>query len=172
MVKCLICDKELISLKALSQHIRFHNISSKDYYDRFLIIDEKEKHCKYCGKETNFRNISLGYQNFCNLKCSNNDEERKEKFRQSYLSNDLSIVKETREQTNLKRYGYKSVLENKIIRNKGKQTILEKYGVNFPIQNAEIKERTKQTNLEKYGVQNPMQNLFIKEKPVKCHSIN
>jgi hypothetical protein len=126
MVKCLICDKELISLKALSQHIRFHNISSKDYYDRFLTIDEKEKYCKYCGKETNFRNISLGYQNFCNLKCSNNDEERKEKFRQSYLSNDLSIVKETREQTNLKRYGNRNANLVEDIKNRNRESFLKK----------------------------------------------
>jgi len=74
MIKCEICEQELVSLKALSQHIRFHNITSKVYYDQYLRTNSQEGICLTCGKETKFKSLSSGYQKFCNLKCSNNNK--------------------------------------------------------------------------------------------------
>lgn len=75
-MNCEICKKDLISLKSLSQHIRFHNVSSKEYYDKYL-KKENEEICVTCGEKTKFKNLSKGYQKFCNLKCSNNNNDIK-----------------------------------------------------------------------------------------------
>ncbi len=65
---CHICQKKLISIKSLSQHIINHSISSKEYYDKYL-KKENEGTCLTCGKETKFINLSKGYQHHCGLKC-------------------------------------------------------------------------------------------------------
>lgn len=75
-MKCEICKKELVSIKALSQHILNHNINSKDYYDKF-IKTSNEGICKTCGKETKFKNLREGYQNHCNSKCANSKESKR-----------------------------------------------------------------------------------------------
>jgi very-short-patch-repair endonuclease len=51
-------------------HIHTHNISTKDYYDKF-IKKENEGKCKRCNKETKFASINSGYQLFCSRSCSN-----------------------------------------------------------------------------------------------------
>ncbi len=99
---CEVCKKELVSTKALSQHIRFHNITSQEYYDKYL---GNSKECEECGKKTNFLDLTRGYQKFCSLRCSNNNKNRKEKFRESYLRNDLEQIKNKRKKTNFERYG-------------------------------------------------------------------
>jgi len=63
---CEVCKKELVSTKALSQHIRFHNITSQEYYDKYL---GNSKECEECGKKTNFLDLTRGYQKFCSLRC-------------------------------------------------------------------------------------------------------
>ena len=55
------------------------------------------------------------------------------------------------EETNLKKYGVKSVLSSKECREKIKQTNLERYGFEYSWQNKEVREKIKQTNLERYG---------------------
>jgi len=77
MIKCRICNKRLISIKALSQHIRFHNITSKHYYNKYL-RKVNEGICRTCKKKTKFISLSSGYQKFCNSKCSNNNKNVKE----------------------------------------------------------------------------------------------
>ena len=47
MIKCEICGKELVSIKALSQHIKNHDITSKDYYLKYI---GEQKKCEECGK--------------------------------------------------------------------------------------------------------------------------
>lgn len=71
MVYCEICKFEFNNLKALSSHIRMHNICSKDYYDTFIKIDG-DGIC-YCGNETNYKSITFGYHTFCSTKCQSND---------------------------------------------------------------------------------------------------
>lgn len=128
--KCVICGFEVKNKKGVSHFNLKHNLTSKQYYDRY-IKQEHEGFCNQCGKETKFLNWK--YQKFCSLKCSNNNENRKLLFSKSYKLNDLKLIKNKRENTNLIRYGNKNA--NKVL---------------------EIKLKTKRSCLKKYGVENPM----------------
>lgn len=136
MIKCEICGKEVISIKALSQHILNHKITSKEYYDKYF-KKENEGICLFCKSETKFKSLKEGYQKYCNLKCSNNSQERKVKFKQSYLKNNVEEINRKKIQTNIEKYG----------------------GVGFQI--PEQARKAKETMLNKYGVSNYKQKDFI-----------
>ena len=67
-VKCQICDKIFNKLQSLAYHIKIHNITSKDYFDKFLKKDENEGICNVCNKPTIFYSLVKGYSNYHN-KC-------------------------------------------------------------------------------------------------------
>jgi len=71
---CKICYKNFKSIKSLQTHISHgHKITSKTYYDKYLKKD-KEEIC-YCGKETNYINLNLGYHKYCSVKCLSKSDE-------------------------------------------------------------------------------------------------
>jgi 5-methylcytosine-specific restriction endonuclease McrA len=72
-VKCEICGKEFKRYKSLSCHLRKHNTTSKEYYDKFL-KKNGEGICPVCGKETNFYGMKKGYAKFCSNRCANSKE--------------------------------------------------------------------------------------------------
>ncbi len=129
MVSCKICKADLVSMKALSQHIRNHKVKSEEYYNQFIKTDESEGICKECKKPTKFKSLTTGYQKFCGLKCSNNNKERIKEFQKSYKQNNMTEVKAKRERTNLKLYGNKIANRNPEIKEKTKQRVIEKFGV-------------------------------------------
>jgi len=65
MIKCKICTEEFKSFALLSSHIRFkHNMKSYDYSLKY-VYNGKIPLCKCgCGKETNWVNISHGFNKF------------------------------------------------------------------------------------------------------------
>lgn len=117
MIKCEICNKSITS-KCLSsigsvfgRHITYHHkITPKEYYDLY-IKREGDDVCKTCGKITNFRNITIGYQKHCNSKCAANDP----------------MVMQAKIQTQTERYGGYG-FTSPIIRDKYENTIIDKYG--------------------------------------------
>lgn len=72
--------------------------------------------------------------------------------------------KDSRKETNMKRYGADCPLQNKEIQEKIKETNMERYGCENPFQNEAIKEKIKETNMEKYGVPNACQNPSVMKK--------
>ena len=80
---CKICDKE-ISSHGLGMHIKWHNLTKKEYYDKFL-KKENEGICLRCGKETNFINIHSGYFKYCSCECSANSIEKQNSIKQTCL---------------------------------------------------------------------------------------
>jgi len=68
--KCKICNREFKNLQGIATHLRYKhkNISSKDYYDKYLKKDN-EGICK-CGKETTFLNLNIGYFKNCSTNCA------------------------------------------------------------------------------------------------------
>ena len=68
-VKCAICKKEFDNITGVSYHIRTHNITSKEYYDKYM-KKEGEGICVVCGNETRFITLKLGYYRPCSYKCS------------------------------------------------------------------------------------------------------
>lgn len=80
MYKCKICSCKFEKIKSLQSHIsQTHKITSKDYYDRYLKMND-EGIC-YCGNKTNYKNMNLGYHKYCSTKCQSNDVEIIEKRR-------------------------------------------------------------------------------------------
>lgn len=69
-----------------------------------------------------------------------------------------------REDTFLKKYGYKTILQHPQIIEKIKKTNLLKYGSERPLKNKKIYEKYRQNNLKKYGVDNPMRSIEIRNK--------
>ena len=86
---CNICNKEF---KSISRHIKLHNITAKEYYDRYIKkIDEGI--CPVCEKETPFLSFSKGYQTHCCAKCAQNDENVPNNFRVNNPQKNLIIKK-------------------------------------------------------------------------------
>ena len=129
-------------------------------------IDEVPK-CRDCDNQVKWNGDTRKYRTFCSKKCSNNNDEVKEKFEQTmldrhgvkYSGQSPKLMKKSR-QTTLELYGN----ENYNNREKAAQTTLENYGVEHQMYSTEIKEKIQQTNLERYGVENTFQNKEIRKK--------
>jgi len=147
---CAVCGEELT--RFTSKHLRKHNITLEDYYNKYLKVDKGEGFCLVCGKPTKFINLSHGYTKYCSRQCSNNSKELNNKRKQTY------------QQTCFKKYGVNNVAKTENVKEKIKSVFLDKYGVEHPFQNKEVQEKYKQTCLEKYGVENPAQSSQVKEK--------
>ncbi len=170
MLKCEICGKKYNNYRCLGSHIKQkHNISTKEYYNKYL-KKENEGMCE-CGKETNFETLNLGYRKFCSIKCSRNSNKVKEKQKKTNLekygvnnpSKNKEII-EKRKRTNLKKYGFENPSQNLEIKEKKRRTSIKNWGVDNPNELNKIKEKKKQIFLEKYGVDNPNKNEEIVEK--------
>jgi len=71
---CEICKRNFNILLSLQRHFsQAHKITSKEYYDTYLKKDD-EGIC-YCGEKTRYKNISIGYHEFCSTKCVSNDKD-------------------------------------------------------------------------------------------------
>lgn len=69
--KCAICGE----YHFLAKHIRMHNISSEDYYRKYL-MKPGEGLCKTCGAPTKFCGLTeKRFAPYCSNKCHNNDKE-------------------------------------------------------------------------------------------------
>lgn len=136
-MKCAICDKDFVSLKALSAHIsQKHDEYARDrnrlYYDSF--IDTSEHKCPYCGADRKFLNLVKGYNTTCGSRECGKLQERKTRF---------------------EKYGkYES--EDSIARGltKQKETMLHKYGVEHNFKWSVSRKRAEGTKLAKYGDSN------------------
>lgn len=60
MIICEVCKENIKNYATFWRHLKIHNLTTKDYYDKFL-KKENEGICLRCGKETNFINIHSGY---------------------------------------------------------------------------------------------------------------
>jgi G:T-mismatch repair DNA endonuclease (very short patch repair protein) len=171
LFKCEICGIETIKIYSLAYHInKYHkeeNISKidnlKNYYDKYLLKDDKEKICYYCEKELEFINLTKGYGNkYCK------DKECINKYMKECL---------------VKKYGVDNIFKSEEFKNIARKTKLEKYGdENYNNRKKfletfnkkseeeikkeyEIREKTKKENNNiKYGVDNVFQLKEIIEK--------
>lgn len=71
------------------------------------------------------------------------------------------------QESNMDKYGVKSVLSLSEIKNKIASTNLEKYGAENPFSNEEIKVKIRETNLEKYGCDFYTQTEEYKQRAIK-----
>ena len=54
----------------------------------------------------------------------------------------------------------------KITKLKQEETTLKQYGCRHLLQSKEVKEKIRQTNLERFGVENPSQSDIVKQKTI------
>lgn len=132
MYTCAICNKQFKS--RLGSHIVTHNITIKQYYDKYM-RQENEGICPICGKETTFLGLTKGYSEHCSIICKGKDHKVKEKV----------------ENTCLERFGTTNVFSSAYGKEKIKETMNSKYGVDSPQQNQEIRKKTEQTTITRYG---------------------
>lgn len=66
MFVCNFCNNEYISYRSFWNHIKIHNISIKDYYDKF--IKKPNEGICHCGNITKY--YSWGYNTYCSISCA------------------------------------------------------------------------------------------------------
>ena len=68
-MKCLICNKDFGERYIPGSHFKTHNITGKEYYDKFLKKSD-EGICQNCGSNTKYHGkISRGYSRYCSRTC-------------------------------------------------------------------------------------------------------
>lgn len=179
MIKCLLCQLELVSNKSYPGHLTAkHDMNTKTYYDMFF-RKENEGICPICGKETRFINISKGYKQFCSLKCATPhiQEKCKETLQNKYGVTNFGQTEEAKQkakQTMNNRYGVDYFCtttkcldagHSEKAKQKQQSTYLKRYGVTSGFnmkacreacQSEEAKLKRKQTNLDRYGTEYTM----------------
>lgn len=170
-IRCEICGFECDS-KIFSSHLKHkHDITSKDYYDRYL-KKENEGFCVVCGKPTKLIGFR-GYRKYCCRACSTQDSDVKEKaqqtIREHFGSEGLksSLVREKARKTSLEKYGTENPSQSDKVKEKVKKTNLERYSVEYVFQSEMIKSKIKETNFKKYGFEYSSQNEEQKIKTSK-----
>lgn len=140
----------------LQWHIKKHNITSKEYYDKFIRRDN-EGYCHKCGGETQFITFSVGYNTYCSTVCVALDPKTREKSSETKISkygdpnfNNRDLAKETV----VTKYGVTNVSKNNEIKEKKRITYLCKLSVDNPMKNESVKHKGKQSKLDKYGDEN------------------
>jgi len=173
---CKICGRELKDLRCLGIHLKSHNISTEKYYNQYLVPEEKKPfvgicHNKNCGNKTTFKNMNVGYTEYCSQKCSTSSEERKEKTKNTNIRkygkshfSQLNSTKEKKKQLSLEKFGTTCTMNSKEAKEKARKTCLQKYGTDHSSKSELIKEKIINTNIKKYGVRSTLLNKTTQEK--------
>lgn len=139
-----------------------------------------------CVNLTTFKNSTLGYKDYCSIRCISSDPEVKKKKEEKSLrkfgTKTPSQSKEIKDKiikTNQQKWGGNSPMSSLGIRQKSKDTLLTNWGVDNPSKSEDIlqrriesfkvskfKETFKKTSLEKWGVEHPWMNPDIHKKTI------
>lgn len=109
---CRICDKSFINL---GRHLRYHDISSKEYYDTY-IKKEKDGICLMCGSPTTYFNVNIGYGKHCSQSCAQNNPERIEisvRHRKKTMADNPEIMKRGQEKRLITYANNPEIMENR-----------------------------------------------------------
>ena len=136
-MKCLECGQDIKNNIALGLHVKKHNMTSKEYYDKYM-RKSNEGICPTCKKETPWQSFDRGYLKHCSYKCTQNDPK---------------VIKK-REDHFMSKYGVKNPYQAEEVKQKIKESNLANYGVEYNLQRKETIQQAKQTKLERYGDQN------------------
>ena len=109
-----------------------------------------------CRKRVNFKNSTIGYLEYCSIKC---------------ISSDPSI-KKIKEEKSLKKFGTKSPAQSKEVKDKANKTNQERYGHNSAMCLIETQEKSKQTLLKNWGVDNPNKSLELSNRRIESFKLS
>jgi hypothetical protein len=104
-----------------------------------------------CDNKVNYKNSTLGYNEYCCNKCISSDPN----------------IKKIKENKSYEKYGTKAPAQSNAIKNKIIKTNNKKYGGNSPMCSKEIQNKSKETLLKNYGVINPCHNSEIMSKKIE-----
>ena len=191
---CAICGRKCKNGNSLAQHLKLHNITSKEYWDKY--IEPNVSHvCKFCGKDISnrFQNITLGYFKTCSIECSRrnvfknidyeqrnlkskktkydkygdetyNNHKKALKTWRNKTSQELKQINDKRKQTNIERRGVGYPMQSEEVKKKHKENYKNKTGYDHPSVNPKVREKTKKTNLERYDAENVFASEYGKQK--------
>lgn len=144
-ILCKICNLE-VSKNTFKKHLLEHNIDSIEFYAREILkLSDK---CKYCGKETKFKNLVKGFREFCSVKCST-----------KYNANN-DVIKQKRKKTNIEKYGGHPS-KHEVVKSRMLKTLdNKKQDKNYQLN---INKKRELTNLAKYGVKFTSQSKEYKD---------
>lgn len=129
------------------------NLQFKEKVYHYLHQLKEHVYCKNknCNNKVKFKNSTLGYYNYCSIKCISSD----------------SNIKDRKEKKSFEKYGTKAPAMNNKIKEKIIKTNKKRYGSNSPMSNNKIKKKSKKTLFENYGVENPSRSDIILKKRIK-----
>ena len=157
---CKICGYDKTNLEL---HIRKHNLSKKDYFDKFLKTNNSDI-CEFCKiNTTKFISLKGGYNKYCSVKCA----KKSQSVDKTKMDNMLYKMRNT----SIEKYGKTHHMKTDGGKFKHKESIEKKYGVNHYSKTTEYKEKCKSTWLKNYGVDHPLKSPIILEK-IKNTNIN
>jgi len=152
--KCKICSYFCNENYSGTHLIRVHNLSGKEYYDKYINAGNE---CKICKKLTAFLTIKKGYRKCCSRGCAS--KYRNKKLKEEFGVDNLFQLESTKRKSKkslLERYGVDNISKLESIKDKKKETMLKNYGFEFGFQNSEIKAKQELTMLKKYGAKQAM----------------
>jgi len=125
----------------------------------------------YCGSGLKFIDMKSGYREFCSRVCMANNQEIKERRKESCIKkwgvDNPSKVEEIREKVKKKNreiFGVDYPLQSPCVMNRNKEYFIEKWGVDNPSKVKEIREKANNTIKNKWGVEHIMFSDDIKIK--------
>ncbi len=103
VIKCMICNKFFVNEQSLGSHIKYHELSSKDYYDKFL-RKTGEENCRLegCKNTTMFINRVRGYAKFC---CNSHAQQDPDINFRKIANTNFKARNEKSKMTKIERYG-------------------------------------------------------------------
>jgi hypothetical protein len=151
-IKCDICQS--------------HSKMTWSSYYKYRENDKNKKyHCRICCSRK--RKLTNQEKYGGNSPTNSRDIINKiKKTNQERYGNNSSLHGVSQKKTEeifIEKYGYKTPLLNKGIKDKIKNTLLLKYGVDHPLKSNDIKGQIKEKSLEKWGVDNPSKSIDVKE---------
>ena len=132
------------------------------YYNNLTDIPK----CKVCGNNVKFKNIVVGYCDYCSHKCCTigTRDKAKNTCLEKYGTKTIYNNPEKRRKTSLERYGVDCYTKSKEYIEKSKRTYLERYGVDNYTRTDEYKHKRRKTSLERYGVEDYSSCEEVKKK--------
>lgn len=114
--------------------------------------------CSSCTNNVSWRRDLQDYSRFCSQKCARNNEDVKQKTKQTNLQKygvehigAASIVRSKTKDTVKQRYGVDNISQIPNVKDKKIQTCIDNFSVAYPTMSSSVLDKRRTNNIEKYG---------------------